>query len=246
MRTQLGFSLSELLISLFLTSLIMTLLFAFYLSTKRQYMETQAVLSRNFEQQWVADLLTDSVRRAGFTPCLGVDYLKRVDRRRPGRDLAGLRVTNHPRKLLEINHMNEHFYTPLKIGSSQILLAKTAVFNEKRPLIIADCQHAEVHEVALVEKTGRGLLLTLAKPLLFTYTSISYVGEWLEENWFIKQTASGKNVLYYKLVHSEELSPLIHALDVVDRRQAPEGVVEINLGIAENKIQRLIIAVRSV
>jgi Tfp pilus assembly protein PilW len=62
----------------------MAALIQFYLTSKQHYLQTEKVLEAGFEVQWVMDLLSDSIRRAGFTPCLGLDHLTVVDHRHDG------------------------------------------------------------------------------------------------------------------------------------------------------------------
>src|SRR5690242_19280686 len=92
MKKQFGFSLSELLISLLLASSIMAMLTQCYLNSKHQYMQAQKILALRFDLQWVSDLLADSIRRAGFTPCLGIEQLTAVDRRNFSANISGLIV----------------------------------------------------------------------------------------------------------------------------------------------------------
>lgn len=240
-----GFGLSELLISLFLVSIIMTILTQFYLSTKRQYLEAQDVLSDHFDLQWVGDLLSDSVRRAGFTPCLGIDQLIAKDRRNASRGISGLKVENQPRQLIQVNRMSEVFTPLVRVqGSTQLLVSHSGALNPKRPILIADCEHAEVHQILEVNSYDFGDLITLAKPLMYSYAASTYVGEWLEEQWFIQNTAQGDKALYYHLVQTEELTPLIHSLQIKDQRIHEKRLVEIFMGLEKDNTYRLVVAVR--
>jgi len=109
MTKQAGIGLSEVIISLFLASLILTLLTQLYLSNKRQYSEAQKLLETNFDLQWVSDLMSDSIRRAGFTPCLGIDQLKTIDRRNNDKTLLGLKIEQSPLQLIQVNRTRELF-----------------------------------------------------------------------------------------------------------------------------------------
>ncbi|MGL5742537.1 MAG: hypothetical protein ACRCXC_08285 [Legionella sp.] len=146
MKRQMGLSLSEVLISLFLASVIMTLLIQIYSGSKRQYMEAEKILTTGFDVQWLGDLLTDSISRAGFTPCMVLDQLQTVDQRNIHNNVRALYVENEPLQLIQIKLMNEHFVKPIKIQSpTQIVVPYPMPLNEKRQILIADCVHAEIH-----------------------------------------------------------------------------------------------------
>lgn len=213
MNHQSGIGLPEVLISLFLTSLIMATLGQIYLSNKRQYSEAQTVLSASLDLQWVSDLLSDSIRHAGFTPCLGVDQMETIDRRNNKKNLSGLTIEQSPQQSVQVNRMSNLFSKVIAIqNTTQLIVSNTVLFKKHRPILIADCEHAEVHQILSVEKSAKTYLLTLAKPIMFSYPTTTYAGEWFEEKWFIKPNTKKDRTLHYKLFQTEELSSLIHSL----------------------------------
>ena len=245
MNRQTGFSLSEVLISLFLTSIILSTLIHMYLSTKRQYLEFQNVLETRFELQWVTDLLTDSIRRAGFTPCLGIEQLKTVDMRRVGQTLWGIKTDNISSSSIRINRMSDVFSENASfLSPTELVVSPHVVVNEHRPLIIADCTHAEVHQILKVEQKTDGQLITLAKPRMFTYENSVFAGEWLEEQWFIKPNSQHIKSLHYQLGQTEELSPYIHSLFTTQQSVHGKKIVKIKMGLEHDKTHELIVVVR--
>lgn len=241
MKKQSGISLAEVLVSLFLSSLIMTILVHSYLSSKRQYVEAEEILSTGFDLRWVSDLLSDSIRRAGFTPCLGLDQLNIKDRRPNGKVIHGLKIENYPHQLIQINRINEHFDKVVNIQSpTQILVSHPALFHEKHPLLIADCEHAEVAQIFSRE----GALITLNSPLQFSYTASAYIGEFLEERWFIKKNIKGEESLHYQLIQTEEITPLVHSLKIHKQKVHGRQFIKISMGLAEGKTYKLRVAVR--
>jgi hypothetical protein len=245
MQRQSGISLSEVLIGLALASLIMSMLMQFYLSSKRQYLEAEEILSRNFDVHWVGELLSDSIRRAGFTPCVSIEQLTLEDRRPKRAVIRTLAIDNHFPQSIYINRMSEHFSQVLRVQSSaQLVVSSTASFKEKRAVMIADCEHAEVQQVVAAEAFSGGTLLTLARPLLFSYSTSAYVGEFLEERWFIKKNNRDKDALYYRATQTEELSSLIHSLQIHLQKVHGRSFVEVNMGLAEGKSLKLMVAVR--
>ena len=245
MNNQSGIGLSEVLISLFLASLIMTTLTQMYLSNKRQYVEAQKVLGVGFDLQWISDLLSDSIRRAGFTPCLGVDQLKVMDRRNFKSTIPGLIIEQTSEQLIQINRMSESFTRVIDIQSpTRLIVSDGLLFKELRPVLIADCEHAEIHQILKVDKLEKNYLVILTKPLMFSYTPSVYMGEWFEEKWFIKQNDKQKPALYYKLFHTEEITTLIHSLRIQKKRVNEKPLITIVMGLDDNKTQQLMVAVR--
>jgi hypothetical protein len=245
MNNQSGIGLSEVLISLFLASLIMTTLIQLYLSNKRQYIEAQKLLGVSFDLQWINDLLSDSIRRAGFTPCLGIDQLKSMDRRNFKSTIPGLIIEQNSEQLIQINRMSESFTKVIDIQSpTRLIVSDGHLFKELHPVLIADCEHAEVHQILKVGKLEKNYFVILAKPLMFSYTPSVYMGEWFEEKWFIKQNNKKKPALYYKLFHTEELTTLIHSLRIQKKLVNGKQLITIVMDLDDNKTQQLVVAVR--
>lgn len=234
MRVQSGFSLAEVLISLFLASLILSTLTQYYLSSKRQYLEAQKTVSDHFDLQWVSDLLADSIRRAGFTPCINIDKLRFKN--------PQLHALLLDKALIEVNRMSEHFFEVLDVPNrSQVILPASAAINPRKKIIIADCVHAEVHEIEDVAKNAFTDRVTLSKPLLFRYKKPIYFAEWLEEKWFIRPNSKKIPALYYQLVRAEELTPLIHSLSA----EKKNTLVKVLLGLEGGKSRTLFVGMRT-
>lgn len=245
MKKQAGITLSEVLISLFLSSFLVTLLMQFYLTTKQQYSKAEEKLATSFDVRWVSELLSDSIRRAGFTPCLSLDQLEPKDRRQKGKIIHGLFIEKLPEPVIQVNRMSEYFVKVNKIlNSTQLLLPYTVSFNLKRPLLIASCAQAEVQQIFDLKPHPEGVVLTLEKPLHSSYTSATYVGEFIEERWFIKLNKQGKKSLYYQSSQTEELSPAIHSLQANILSIHDKSFIEILLGIAEDQIHSIKIMIR--
>ena len=184
-----------------------------YLNSKRQNTHTQQILEQNFELQLVSELIRDSVRSAGFMPCIGINHLITRDRRgKPGHPVA---VDLHPGKhqSFMISRMGEDFATVLKqLAPARLLVDGGRVFDSRHPVVIADCLHAEIHLVASSHKTREGWIVTLTKPLDFNYALPFYFGEWLEERFSVEKNNQGKPALFYDTRHREELTDLIDGL----------------------------------
>lgn len=245
MKKHAGISLLEILVSLFLASIIMTLIINIYLDSKCQYIEAEKILATEFDVQWVTDLLSDSIRRAGFTPCLGIDQLQIVDRRSSQKLIHALQFENEPRQLIQVTRMNEYFSKIIQVKDrTKISITHSKVFHAKHPVLIADCKHAEIHDLISIEQQLNETIITLSKPLIFSYDTSAYIGEFLEEYWFIKKNAKGDDTLHYRLFQTEEVTPLIHSLKTNNRRGRNKQFLEVLLGLGEKKTHQLLIAVR--
>lgn len=245
MNHQSGFGLSEVLISLFLASLIMTTLGQLYLINKRQYNVSQGILETGFDVQWISELLSDSIRRAGFTPCMGINNLQTVDTRKKTTAIAAIKIDSSSRQLFQINRMDEVFAEIISIQTAtELIVTSAAPFDEQHPILIADCEHAEVHQILKVDKLLKGYLVTLMRPLVFSYPSSTYMGKWLEEQWFIKKNTKGIKSLYYKLFQTEELTPLIHSLIINNRSVHGKQLVDVSMGLDDDSTHQFVVAVR--
>jgi hypothetical protein len=238
-KQQSGLSLSELLISLFLASIISSVLIQFYLSSKSEYRKTQKILSQVLDVHWVIDLLSDSIRRAGFTPCLSLDQLIVKDQRTNKAVIQALKIENTPRQLIQISRMHEYFSQVKHATANQIWASNTYSFNEKHPVLISDCEHAEIHNVLNIKQFSRSILITLEKPLAYSYTNSAYVGEFIEEQWFIHEES-----LFYRLSHTEEISSLIHSLSVYQQKVHDRLLIEVTMGLEDKTVRQFKVVVR--
>lgn len=242
MRKQKGFNVTEVLISLLLVSVLMTLLLQFYVSSKRQFIEVEKILDNEFDVRFVMELLKDSIRRAGFTPCLALDQLETLDFKGHSEQLFGIEIKEQS---MQINRMYEYFSKLVTIQDpTHIIVEHAAMFHQHNSLIIADCHHAEIHELVAVEKQESSVRLTLKEPLAFTYPAQAYVGKLIQERFFIKKNGAGDEALYYHLNQTEELTKAIHSLQVYVREMHNKLVLEVLLGVNEAEVKRFKVAVR--
>lgn len=237
-----GMGFSEVLVSLFIASMIFITLTHLYVNAKRHYVRSQQLLENEFEIQWVSDLLRDSIWRAGFTPCLGVERLQTQDARHSGQKLLALSDSD---KVLQINRMNEFFTEKISIlNSRELNIAANLEIHAHQSVIISDCHHAEVHRVSTVEALGNRQHLVLSEPLIYLYHKPFYLGSWLEERWMIKTNVQGHPSLHYQLNHTEELSSLIHSLAVNFQKIHNQQVIQIRWTTYDDQQQELVAAVR--
>lgn len=245
MNKQQGFGFIELLLALLISSLIGTLFVEFYLNTKKSYLKVEHELDLGFDKQWLADILSDSIRRAGFTPCLPINRLDALDRRINKTISAGLIVENTLRQHILVLRMNEQFTDLLGLRDRQsLLISNELALKVNRPLIIADCEHAEVHHIQSITHLKNQNLIQLEKPLHFQFSDHAFVGQWLEEEWFIRRSKRGRNTLYYRLGKIEELSEQVHGLRTQVAVVAGKQKVDIALEWDNQQRQEITVIVR--
>lgn len=232
MNNQQGIGLPELLIALFLASITLLTLMRHYLHSKQQVHHIKTVLEQSIELQLVTDLIRDSSRRAGFSPCSGIEHLKTTDRRHAPKKLVAIEINLGSKPSLQINRMSEHFVSVLQIlGPVDVLIAYNETLNRDHPILIADCYHAEVHEISQVRHTAAGQIITLNQSLAFRYYAPIYMGAWMEEAYFIHAKPNSKSSLFYRLHHAEELTTFVHTLSARMEKHQGKTLLQVILGL---------------
>ena len=228
MLKQKGLGLPELMISLLLASFISTALVRHYQTIKQQYRHIQAALSETIDLQLVTDLIRNSARNAGFTPCMSVDHLVAVDQRHGEKALIGIEMGES----LQINRMSSRFNSVLNIRSDDQLTASTELlFQNHQSIVISDCYHAEVQNIRQIKHTATDQTLILDSPFLFHYHPPVYIGAWVEEIYTIHKKKNNGSALYLGGPHPEELTPYVHALSARLETHASRRLLLVTLGL---------------
>lgn len=236
-----GFGLAEVLISLFLSSLILTTFIKHFVTSKSQYQTAQNNLNQRYDVQLISDLLSSSIKQAGFTPCLGIKWLAMRD----GHHTA-IKMTSDNHHALQLSRMSENFSQARQmINTQQLVVEGDNFFKPHQTIMVADCFHAEIETITQVKKQANQLVLSLKNPLHYHYREPIYVGEWLVERFFIALNNRGKPALFYQIHHPEELSDAIQRMNVQLVKQKNKMLVQINLNLKEQKIIHLEIATRA-
>ena len=247
MEKQQGFGLSDMLISLLLSSLIMSALINQYVHAKQNYQYTRTAIEKAFELQLVTNLMRDRVRRAGFTPCQGIHHLTTLDMRTHQGNIPAFDIGEGQQSFLKINRMSEYFDTVLyQLSPTQLLATNNWALKRSQPVLIADCYHAEVQTVKHVRQTDEGQIITLALPLAFIYQESSYIGEWIEERFYLHAESAAKSSLYYQRQHPDELTADIHTMGVQAKQQQGRILLQLELGLGQNKFLQIDSMVRAV
>tara|TARA_Y100000588_G_scaffold294919_1_gene314969 strand:- start:12 stop:746 length:735 start_codon:yes stop_codon:yes gene_type:complete len=224
---QQGFSLSELLISLLLSSLITIAIVNHYISCKKQAVETQKRVDTHFDVQMVIDLMRDSIRHAGFTPCLNLNHLETTTKDKKINPLTAIKI-NPEKTSLTINRMSELFDCVVEQFSTTDLFTREQIIRPKQKVLIADCYHAEINEISRIKHQGQGLLIQLKKPLKHSYQSPAYIGEWVQERFFIPGD-DYKKALFYQVKGVDELTDAIHSMSIEQKQKNNKTLIAVKL-----------------
>lgn len=231
-----GFSLVEILISLFLINIMMLGLIQAYLSAKAQDVKVRNLILQQQEFFWVKTQMQHAVRMAGFTPCRSYSHFD--SEKRPT-----FAYQNGDRAALQAVYMNPH-YNVLKSRLTDDLLISTAYIpiNPRKPLIIADCEHAEIVRIAQIKSSQGELTIQLAQPLARSFKNPVYLGELIDETFFLKMNHHGSISLFYGRNASNELSDRFSSFYI-----EPQGdrVVKLSLKSVEGDVYEFITARRN-
>ncbi|ASQ46562.1 PilW family protein [Legionella clemsonensis] len=204
-----GLSLIEMMLSLFLATVLIALLTGQYLIVKQHYYRLQDLLDYALELDWIEDLIRNSVHGAGFTPCVGLNWLKTLDGR-TGKKLAVIEVKQSGS--LATYRMSEQFDSVLRYDTNSVVITGNHLYKKNQTVLIADCFHAEVRTIATIQRRKSEKIITLKTPIIFDYVEPIYLGEWIEEHFFIQKNSAGKEALYYQRGRAEELTPIVKNL----------------------------------
>ena len=240
-RHGLGFSLLEILIGLMLSSLILIALGQYMGSIKNQATHINDLFSEYADLRRITSMLRESTWQAGFTPCLNIDRLISLDRRTVSVALHALNLHDG----ININRMRPRFSQIISFDDPQsFTLQQSAGIMPGHAVIIADCVHAEVQSVLSIQKTISGVRVRVKNALAFTYKPPVYVGEWLEERFFVQKTSGHNSALFYESRHVDRLTDRVRALTA--KIQLPLGrVLKITLALDQNRTLDLHARVRA-
>ncbi|MBN9231839.1 MAG: hypothetical protein BGO90_15255 [Legionella sp. 40-6] len=243
MNKQQGLTLIELMVVMFLATIIMATVFNLYFYVKRNYLQAQEQLSSRFDLYSVKAMILRSVHQAGYTPCTSLEQLTIYDHR-SSRNItpSSLSFENKPSGLLEIKRMTERF-TEVKniVTPYEINLAEKRIFKPGHPLIIADCHHAEI--ISRYRQYHNKVILE--EPLNFVFTDAVYLGEYFEERWFIEKRQNKKASLYYRLSHKEELTPVVNSFAIKAQSTPSAEIIAIDLFWGSGRTYSFLASVRA-
>lgn len=219
-----GLGLVEVMIGLLLSSLILSGLVHHFIQSKSEYMFLHTQIENTLERSLLENLIRDSIKSAGFTPCIGLNHLKTMDTR----EFQPLHAVLLKNNELVINHMSEQF-SFVSIENPVELKVPQGTYTLDKAVIIADCFHAEVQKIMETSNRHNEQILHLFHPLYYKYTPPVYIGEWISEHFFVKS-----ETLYYQLQRIDKLYDPIHSIQV-SYASKEKNTLDINLRFPDHK-----------
>lgn len=199
-RAALGFSFTEVLISVFISSLMLTGLFQAYLSTKAQYQHLAIELEEQQEQLLLGGWLRHLIQQAGYHHCypLGnkskqVAIFDALDPNLPA-SISKSALTNS--KVLQVSQtVSARHIKQIAKGSELIKIHKPIKLKVGDKVIIADCHQKSLASIAALNSSKTELVLT--KPVVKHFDKRAKILRQSTLYFFIKK-AKGKAALYMK------------------------------------------------
>lgn len=236
-RRELGLSILECMLGLALALSILTLLMQQYLQIKQQtYHATQTMLQIS-RMHTVVNLLRESGHQAGYTPCLPLGALRSFDHR-TGEPL--LMFNWNPQTMaVTFNRMSSQFVSLSPSTRRNIFLVSGHFIPHlHQPLMLSDCQHAEVVEGYDIGSHK----IQFSQPLKYRYHFPIFLGEWLSETFWVKANARGQQALFYqKHHHAEELLTGMQSMQGYVETKNQRSWMHLSMSLTDGKIFPLII-----
>lgn len=200
-----AFSLSEVLVALFLGSLLTSLALHQFFSVKKQFQYLSHTLHCNLNESLIVDLLRDTVFHAGFTPYGSIQQLQPLhteDTRR----ITAIEPLSSPLHGFIARRMGSNYVPLIHIHTNTIAIPEFLHIQQNQPLIVCNwC----CYQLLTVKKTYRKndiLYVELQQTLHSVFHANSFVGQWLEERYELKQNPHNNTYgLYYYQHHHNEL-----------------------------------------
>ncbi|MGV3740034.1 MAG: PulJ/GspJ family protein [Gammaproteobacteria bacterium] len=226
-----GVSILECLIGMTIALTILTVFMQQYVQIKQQTELSRQNMQQFSRMQIVLQILENSGHQAGFTPCGPLAQLQTFDHRN-GQILRALNLEKVESFKLTLQRM-VHFIPVLNHSeSNSFTLLDQWRPRVHTPLIISDCQHAEVLDGYQI----RFNTIQFFQNLKFKYHQPIYLGEWLAESFWTKTNLSGKPALFYQMHHqAEELWTDAPKMQAYVENKQPYPLLHINLDVATDR-----------
>lgn len=214
-----GFFLSEILVCILLSSLIITGLMQQYSQIHRQNKILNLQIQENLDLQLVNLLLKNSIHSAGFTPCGNLDFLKKD----LNINLASVKFFENS---IKISRMHEDYDEFSHTNDAIQFLDK---FVKNRQYLVADCYH-----IVLIANDNKDIGIHY---ITNNFIPPIYIGEYINEEFWVKNFKS----LYYRFKHSERLTENIKS---IQSSWLDIGFMQVDLILMNNTVQKLLVRIR--
>ena len=200
-----AFSLSEVLVALFLGSLLTSLALHQFFSVKKQFQYLSHTLHCNLNESLIVDLLRDTVFHAGFTPYGSIEQLQPLhteDTRR----ITAIEPLSSPLHGFIARRMGSSYVPLIRIHTNTIAVPEFLHIQQNQPLIVCNWCCYQLLTVKNIHRKNDVLYIDLQQPLHDAFQVNSFVGRWIEERYELKQNPQKETSgLYYYQHHHNEL-----------------------------------------
>lgn len=200
-------TLIELLISISISLFILAMLLEIFLATQKNHLILSALTHLEENANVAIQLLTNSIRTAGYTGCAHSFTLKSID---PSIE----KITIH-----HASPQTATLLEPLK-NKTQLHATQEPLFAENKILLISSCQSAELFSVKKITPHQHTQFIQSQTPLYNIYPAFSEISEWETQSFYVARTgrftAQGQPVSALYMNKTE----LVEGIDKIQFRYA--------------------------
>ncbi len=180
-----GFSLLEVLLALFISLSMITILTHHYLQRYHYFLRENTRTQNEVNALVVYQLWQDEIGRAGH---IGCSRLSAVFKVKPYQQYS-LTPEN---ALVAVNNELQVRYQSLPVSklkqwfnSRRFSMTKDVVTKKGEVMLISDCMHAEIFTVAAVEVSGAAQIVYSHDPLQYEYTEAAEIGRYIAHRYYL-------------------------------------------------------------
>ncbi len=200
-----AFSLSEVLIALFLGSLLASLALHQFFSVKKQFQYLSHTLHCNMNESLSIDLLRDTIFHAGFTPYGSIQQLQPLNTI-DARPKTAIEPLSSPLRGFITRRMDSNYVPLTRIHTNTIVVPASLAIQKNETLIICNWCCYQLLPVKNIHRRNNSLYIDLQQPIHSIFHANSFVGRWIEERYELKhRSQQGISGLYYYQHHHNEL-----------------------------------------
>ncbi|WP_367607334.1 hypothetical protein [Legionella sp. W05-934-2] len=201
-------SLSELLISLFLSTLLGSLLLQQYVSLSENTNRQLTLFKHQFEQTLLSKLITDSIHQAGFLPCGSQSTFDIWDASQ-SQWIKQQALITKPQQLIA-TYMDKNFQPLASDYSSMPVVAKAIGLSPNHAILLTNCRYSELNLIQSVKSMGSQYQIVLAYPSRFVIDEDSYIGLWHQDNFEFQH-----DTLFYGDQKRERITQALKEFNVI-------------------------------
>lgn len=216
----LGFGLSELLIALFISSLMMTAICQLYLSVKNHYIWYEKQLDAMQERLLLIDWLTSLIHKTNAVGCFSMAD-KAVEAIAFDAPILPkhIRRTVVPGSTVIKFNMVKTLYRIQKSwpNSSLIILAEKTDLKKKQTVMVGDCLSSMVTKISAISRSKKQL--SLSKRLKASYTKNAMIARYKRLYLYIRNVSKHSTLYLANDGSSQEISRDIESITIKEKQQ---------------------------